>query len=320
MILSAENLTRRYDDRVVVDDLSFSVTQGRAFGLLGPNGAGKTTTVRLLNGLIRPSSGTVTVFGETLTAHNAARLRERVGVQTDTELYGTLTARENLATWGEMYGVRGQRLRRRVDDILDIMHLSARADTLVGGFSKGMRQKVAVGRALIHEPELLYLDEPTAGLDPEATADLLSYLRSMIARTNTTVIFCTHQLHGLESLCEDVGVMVDGRMAASGAVDRLITDRWPHPTARFRTDDAARSQQILQRVPGVVSVSHDGELLVTCDSNAAIAAGIAALVGAGIAVYSAEPERRSIQDLYFATVTGARAARTPELTLGGASA
>ena len=312
MILSATNLTRRYDDRVVIDDLTFDVSRGRAFGLLGPNGAGKTTTVRLLNGLIRPSSGTITVFGETLTPRNAGRLRERVGVQTDTELYATLTARENLATWGELYGIRGRRLRTRVDEILDIMQLATRADTLVGGFSKGMRQKVAVGRALIHEPELLYLDEPTAGLDPEATADLISYLTDTIAQTHTTLIFCTHQLHGLEALCEDIGIMVDGRMAVSGSVEKLSAERWPHSTVHFHTDNPGRTAAALERIPGVRSVAVDNGVTATCDDSTVIARAVDTLVGGGISVFAVEPERRSIQDLYFATVAGTRAhAGTP---------
>lgn len=313
MILSVTNLTRRYDDRVVVDDLSFHVTPGRAFGLLGPNGAGKTTTVRLLNGLIAPSSGTITVFGETLTARNAARLRERIGVQTDTELYTTLTARENLTTWGELYGLRGRRLASRVSDILDIMQLTSRADTLVGGFSKGMRQKVAVGRALIHEPGLLYLDEPTAGLDPEATADLISYLTDMMARTNTTVVFCTHQLHGLEALCDDVGIMIAGHMAVSGPIDELRTRRWPHPIVRFRTADPATTATVLSGIAGVLRVDVGDDVIATCDDQGVIAAAVAALIHQGINVFAVEPERPSLQDLYFATVTEARAQRAAEL-------
>lgn len=314
MILTAANVSREFDGRVVVDDLSLEVTVGRAFGLLGPNGAGKTTTVRLLNGLIQPSSGRITVFGEELTAQNASRIRERIGVQTDTELYATLTARENLTTWGELYGMSGKRLRARVDDILDVMGLSSRADTLLGEFSKGMRQKVAVGRALVHEPELLYLDEPTAGLDPEATADLIAYLADMMARTDTTVVFCTHQLHGLESLCDDMGVMVDGRMAAIGSVEELRAARWPHPALRFRTTDNRATATVLQATAGVLSLTaDDGAVTVTCHDDAVVPSAVAALVREGIGVFTVDPEYHSIEDLYFATVAEARAGLEPNL-------
>lgn len=190
-IVTASALSKGFGDRQVVSDLSFSVARGRAYGLLGPNGSGKTTTVRMLTGLLTPDQGEVALFGEPVNATSADGLRRRIGVQTDTSLYDTLSARENLRTWGALYGVRPRALNERVDEVLEVLGLSARADSLAGEFSKGMKQKLAIGRAILHQPELLFLDEPTAGLDPEASADLIAYLTQMIRSLNTTVIICT---------------------------------------------------------------------------------------------------------------------------------
>ena len=220
--VSAEGLTKRFDDRLVVSDLSFRVGRGQAFGLLGPNGAGKTTTVRLLTGLLTPDAGTVTLFDERVHAGNADALRNRIGVQTDTNLYETLSARENLRAWGSLYGLRQPALGRRIDAVLETMGLSHRADSLVGEFSKGMRQKLAVGRAILHEPEMLFLDEPTAGLDPEAAADLIANLTEMMRDHRTSVIICTHQLHGLETLCDEIGIIRSGSLLTAGGVDDLV--------------------------------------------------------------------------------------------------
>lgn len=306
VVLSASDLTRAYGERVVVDNVTMNVTRGRAFGLLGPNGAGKTTTVRLLNGLIAPSSGSVSVFGEPLTPTSADSIRQRIGVQTDTELYATLTARENLRVWGSLYGLSGSRLRTRVDDILAVMRLTERADTLVGSFSKGMRQKIAVGRALVHEPELLYLDEPTAGLDPEATEDLISYLDEMTSSTGVTVIICTHQLHGLEALCDDVGILVNGRMAASGDITSLIHDRWPNPAVRFTTSAPAETLDVIRALPLASAEVADDTVTATLAGGGEVERVVAALVARGIGVHAVEPQRPSLHDLYFATVADER--------------
>lgn len=308
-VLAASGLTKRFGDREVVSNLTLSVRPGRAFGLLGPNGAGKTTTVRLLNGLITPSSGHVSLFGEQLNASNADRIRTRIGVQTDTNLYETMTARENLRIWGELYGLHPRLVEQRTAEILEVMDLTDRATSLVGTLSKGMRQKLAVGRAILHEPELLFLDEPTAGLDPETSEDLIEYLKRMIQTMNTTLVICTHQLHGLESLCDDVGFLVKGSMVASGAVDELLRQRWPDH--RFRVEvgsDVIRAAGVIGALVGgaaahaVTPTADGGSLTLTLPSAGAIESVVAALVRHDIPVRAVVPEIPTIQDLYFATV------------------
>ncbi|WP_166806217.1 ABC transporter ATP-binding protein [Cryobacterium cheniae] len=302
--VSASGLSKRFGSREVVADLSFSVARGHAFGLLGPNGSGKTTTVRLLTGLLTPDSGTTRLFGELVSPANADALRRRIGVQTDTSLYETLSARENLRTWGALYGMSRKALSRRIDEVLNVLGLSDRADSLVGELSKGMRQKLAVGRAVIHEPELLFLDEPTAGLDPEASSDLIDYLKQMIRSLDTTVIICTHQLHGLESLCDDIGIIRNGQLLTSGTVDDLLRQKWPkHRYSLTVGGDLQRAQLVVASVTGQDPVvDSDGRLMFSISDERLVPSAVAALVRDDIPVLEVISKRPTIEQFYFATL------------------
>jgi ABC-2 type transport system ATP-binding protein len=303
--LVASGLTKLFGRREVVSELSFQASTGRAFGLLGPNGAGKTTTVRLLTGLLIPSRGSVTLFGQALSRSNADALRARIGVQTDTNLYEALSVRDNLRTWGELYGLTSRAIERRVDEVLQVLGLSDRVDSLVGELSKGMRQKLSVGRAVLHEPDLLFLDEPTAGLDPEASADLIDYLKEMIRTLHTTVIICTHQLQGLESLCDDVGILKDGRLVVAGEVRRLLHQRWPERRYLLAVDgDVVSAQRIVTSLVGgsVEIAATDGNLRFSMANEESISPVVAALVRNQIQIRAVIPQQPTIQDLYFATI------------------
>lgn len=311
-VVSAAGLTKRFGERVAVVDLDLRVAAGAAYGLLGPNGAGKTTTVRLLNGLLVPTAGTVTLFGEPLTPESADRLRGRVGVQTDTNLYEALTVTENLRTWGRLYGLGAAALARRVGEVLDLLRLSDRAESLVGELSKGMRQKLSVGRAILHEPALLYLDEPTAGLDPEAAVELLDHVRDMMRTAGTTVVICTHQLYGLESLCEEVGFLAEGRLVSSGPVAELVACQWPRPEYTIEvTGDAERAAGVVRESVGGEPEIGGSRIRVTLETDGDISAVVAALVRDGVGVRAVLPTVRTIQDLYFATIDAGQS-RVPE--------
>lgn len=318
---AAEGLGKRFGDREVISGLSFAAGSGRALGLLGPNGSGKTTTVRLLTGVLSPSAGHVRLFGEALTPESAPALRSRIGVQTDTNLYESLSVRQNLRTWGELYGVPAKRLPARIDEVLHMLDLTGRIDSLVGELSKGMRQKLSVGRAILHEPELLFLDEPTAGLDPEASEELIGYLRGLIRAGNTTVVIATHQLHGLETLCDDLTIIAGGRLLRSGTVPGLLTERWPRPRYRLRLlgDETAIERVLAAHVaPDTRPAPGADGWAVELPADDAAPRLVAELVGAGIGVASVEPDVPSIQDLYFATVADARG-DTPAVGNGGAT-
>ncbi|MEA3356550.1 MAG: ABC transporter ATP-binding protein [Candidatus Bipolaricaulota bacterium] len=211
-MIKTQGLTRRFDDLVAVNDLDLEVEQGEIFGFLGPNGAGKTTTIRMLAALIAPSSGAATVAGLHLGRENRA-IREHVGVLTETPgLYKRLSAIDNLLFFAKLYGVPEP--GKRAERYLRLFELWDRRDDLAGGFSKGMRQKLAIARAMLHEPQVLFLDEPTASLDPEAAKvvrDLIETLRTK----ERTIFLCTHNLDEADRLCDRIALF-NTRLVAIG--------------------------------------------------------------------------------------------------------
>jgi ABC-2 type transport system ATP-binding protein len=259
--------------------------------------------IRLLNRLITPTAGGVELFGEALTPHSADRLRARIGVQTDTELYATLTVRENLTTWGELFGMASPRIAQRIPEVLDVLGLADRADSAVGQLSKGMRQKAAIARALLHEPELLFLDEPTAGLDPEAAVDLIGYLREVIRTGSTTIVLATHQLHGLESLCDHLGILVAGRLVVAGEVDALLAERYPLTRVTLRLQgDLVAAREVLAPL-GTLALDDAGVGVLEVPRDARISDAVAALVHRGVAVEMVAAQEPTIEELYFSVVS-----------------
>src|SRR6188472_1653851 len=205
-MIEAFSLGKRFGALAAVDELSFTVGDGEIFGLLGPNGAGKTTTVRMIAGLIAPSAGRARINGLELGEQPQA-IRALTGVLTESPgLHDKLTARHNLGYYGRLYGLRGGTLRRAVDRYLGVVGMSAEADRRVGSFSKGMRQKVAIARALLHEPEVLYLDEPTSALDPSAAKTIRDFVATL-RELGRSIVVCTHNLDEAERLCDRIGIL-----------------------------------------------------------------------------------------------------------------
>ncbi len=203
-MIHTENLTRRFDETLAVDSLNLDVAEGEVFGLLGPNGAGKTTTVRMLTRLIAPTAGTALVAGHRLGEDDMA-IRRAVGLLTESPgLYENLSAEFNLLLFARLYEVPEP--ERQVEKYLQLLGLWQRRHDAAGTFSKGMKQKLAIARALLHEPQLLFLDEPTAGLDPEA-AHLVRDFISELRAAGRTIVLCSHNLDEVDRLCDRVGVL-----------------------------------------------------------------------------------------------------------------
>jgi len=206
--VETEGLSRAFGDVVAVQDLDLKVRSGEVFGLLGPNGAGKTTTVRLLTCLISPSAGTASVLGlDVRDPGEAMRIRRQVGLLTETPgMYDDLSAWRNLEFYAKLYEVPSPRREEQLERYLKTLGLWDRRDDLVGKFSKGMRQKLAITRALLHDPQVLFLDEPTAGLDPEASRTVREFIEEL-KREGRTIFLCTHNLDEADRLCDRIGVM-----------------------------------------------------------------------------------------------------------------
>ena len=216
----AAHLSKRYGKLVAVDDLSLEVGAGEVFGFLGPNGAGKTTTIRMLTGLVRPTSGSAAVAGFDV-ALEPREVKRRVGYLAETPyLYAKLTGREFLAFMGGLYEVPAAMMRSRAERLLHLFELDQKADDLVETYSHGMRQKLALAGALIHEPPVLFLDEPTAGLDPRSARLVKDLLVALVGRGHT-VFLSTHVLEIAEHLCHRVGIVDHGQVVATGTLDEL---------------------------------------------------------------------------------------------------
>ena len=205
-MIETTGLGKTFGAVTAVNDLTFAVGDGEIFGLLGPNGAGKTTTVRILAGLIAPTSGGALINGMQL-GPDSQRIRATTGILTESPgLHDRLTARQNLGYYGRLYGLRGAALRRAVDRYLGVVGLADVGDRRVAGFSKGMRQKVAIARALLHDPDVLYLDEPTSALDPSASKAIRDFVTTL-RDAGRSIVVCTHNLDEAERLCDRIGIM-----------------------------------------------------------------------------------------------------------------
>ena len=300
--IETNGLTRHFGETVAVQNLSLTVEKGEVFGFLGHNGAGKTTTVRLLNGILEPDRGQVRVLGLTPSEQGPA-LRLRTGVLTETpSLEERLSGRQNLRIYAELYAVKPTAVEQRVDQMLETFALAERGDDPVGGYSKGMKQRLALARALLHDPELIFLDEPTSGLDPAATRQVHRLIRRLSAEQGRTIFLCTHNLAEAQSLCDRVGVMEEGRLMAQGTPAELArqVDRRLHLELEVDPESRAAATTRLQGMTGLTTQFDNGLLRVGGAERERIPDILAALIAADVRVYRAVPQEPSLADVYFA--------------------
>lgn len=302
-VIVTENLTRHFGDVVAVDHLTLEVYAGEVFGFLGHNGAGKTTTVRLLNGVLAPNDGTARVLNIDPMTDGPA-LRARTGVLTETpSLDERLTARENLQIYAELYDVPHAEVSCRVEKLLETFELADRADEKAGGYSRGMKQRLALARTLLHRPELLFLDEPTHGLDPVAA----HHVREMIARLShekCTIFLCTHNLAEAQSLCSRVAVLEHGRLVALGTPAELMRQLGPalHLQIEVAPDGLSAALDVLKAIPNIVAspAQESSIVTVTGGDREMIPDLVASLVSAGTRIYQVASREPSLEDVYFA--------------------
>lgn len=305
-VLSARDLVRTFGKTRAVDGLSLDVAAGEVLGFLGHNGAGKTTTVRLFNGVLAPTAGSMSVLGYDPKTQGP-QVRARTGVLTESPaLDDRLTARATLRIFGEIFGMEKSARERRADELLEMFDLSARADDKVGGFSKGMRQRMALARTLVHRPEVIFLDEPTAALDPVATREVHAMIRNASQKEGRTVFLCTHNLYEAERLCTRVAVMAQGKLLAIGTPADLSRQYGRAQRILVQVDAplVAAAMGCIQSLPTAPTVEKDangqGILHVQGIPHTEAPQLVAALVRAGIGVYQVVPEQATLEDVYFA--------------------
>ena len=291
--LETENLTKRFGARTAVDQLKIRVERGDIYGFLGPNGAGKSTTLRMLLGLVRPTSGVIK-FPVRASSWEYLRARSRVGAIIETPaFYVNFSGRRNLQL---LASLSGGVQRKRVEEVLEIVDLRDRAQDPVKVYSYGMRQRLGIAQALLPTPELIILDEPTNGLDPQGIQQTRALIRRLRDEFRLTVLLSSHLLTEIEQLCNRVGIIHEGRLLYEGGPEALVA-----PTGLFkvRVNDLSRAFELLTRDPRV-TVSRNGASFLRIEADAeSISAVNALLVGNGIKVYELSPAQESLEEAFL---------------------
>jgi ABC-2 type transport system ATP-binding protein len=303
-VLVADGLRKRYGhDVIAVDGVSFRVDSGTVFGLLGPNGAGKSTTVRILSTLTAPDAGSATVAGHDVM-REPEQVRRRIGaVGQRVAVDRDATGRENLGLEGRLHGMRGGELRRRIDELLARFGLAQVADRIARTYSGGMQRKLDVAMALVHRPSVLFLDEPTTGLDPEARAELWEEIGRMTREDELTILLTTHYLEEADKLASRLAIVDRGRIVATGSPEELKAElRGDAILVELRDGDpVGRATASLAGIDGLAEASLDGRLLRARAAHgaAAVPLVLSALDAAGVPVASVTVARPSLDDVYL---------------------
>jgi ABC-2 type transport system ATP-binding protein len=300
-VIVVRHLTKQFGERVAFRDVSFSVNRGEVFGFLGPNGAGKTSTVRTLSTLVTATSGTASVAGIDLTPKNGFEIRERIAVMTELPgLYLRLTVTENLEFFAGLYGFRDA--SERIDRALEAVNLTSRAGDLSGSLSKGLRQRVGLARALLNDPQIIFLDEPTAGLDPVASLEVHDLINSLRAK-GVTVFLTTHRLDEAEKLCDRVAIL-NTTLRTVGRIDDLRQRMFRKGIVVTTASPLANPDAVFQSVPSVESWKcEDGTYVVTVNDVRVAAPEVTrALVRADADVLSIVESRHSLEEVYLELV------------------
>jgi ABC-2 type transport system ATP-binding protein len=304
-MLDCRGLTKRYGDRVVVDDVCFRIDRGETYGLLGPNGAGKTTAISMICGLLRSDAGRVTIDGRPIGSDDRMAKALIGYVPQDIALYPDLSARENLRFFGRLQGLRGRLLAGRVEEVIDLIGLVDRAGDRVDSFSGGMKRRCNIGVALLHRPELLVLDEPTVGVDPQSRHAILESI-AVLGGQGLSVLYTTHYMEEAERLCDRIGIIDEGRLIAEGTAEDLV--RQVHERSRIRVDASGDLESFVARCSQLEDVERvidaPGRIeLVVMNPGHALAPVIEAAAAAGVALTSVavtEPDLETV----FLDLTG----------------
>jgi ABC-2 type transport system ATP-binding protein len=309
LAIRVDGLTRRFGSFVAVDNVSFDVRRGEVFGFLGSNGAGKSTTIRILCGLLAPSSGRASVDGIDVGREPEA-VKRRIGYMSQKfSLYEQLTVDENIRFFGGLYGLTGPRLAARRRFVIDMAGLGDRQHQLTRDLSGGWRQRLALGCALLHEPPVIFLDEPTGGVDPVSRRDFWRLIDDL-SHAGTTVLVTTHYLDEAER-CDRVLIIQAGRLAALGTIGELKGTFSERPIVEFRTSDPVKAMEVLDQLPEVEKTSLFGTAVhaVLRDRTASSAGLERALTGAGLHVESGQPVVPSLEDVFLDVVDRLNAGR-----------
>lgn len=302
-ILTVHDLCKKYGDFTAVDRISFEIHQGEIFSLLGPNGAGKTTTISMLSTLLAPTSGEAIIDGHPVT-REAMAVRRVIGVvPQELALYEDLTARENLIFWGQMYGLSGRALESRVKEILEQIGLSDKAAQRVSTYSGGMKRRVNIGVGLLHKPRLLFMDEPTVGIDPQSRRSILDTVKEL-NRQGTTVLYTTHYMEEAEELSDRVGIIDHGQLIGLGTKKELTQQVGESETLVLHVGENDDAQALAARLKGIHGVKNaeatDHEVSILCpEAEEVLAPVVTAANERGIKIRSIDIREPNLEAVFL---------------------
>ncbi|MCI0556043.1 MAG: ATP-binding cassette domain-containing protein [Anaerolineae bacterium] len=302
-MLEAQNLAKNYGDFTAVKGISFDIKEGEIFSLLGPNGAGKTTTISMLSTLYTPTSGDATIGGHSITKDPMAVKRVIGVVPQDLALYEDLTAKENLVFWGQMYGLGGKSLNSRVDEVLEQIGLTDKAKNRVKTYSGGMKRRVNIGVGLLHKPRLLFMDEPTVGIDPQSRRAILDTVKDL-NKQGMTVLYTTHYMEEAQELSDRVGIIDHGELIALGTQDELTKQVGESETLILHIGENEDPDALAKAVSSVEGVQTadvtDNEVsIITANAKDIIAAVVSKANERGIKIRSMDIREPNLEAVFL---------------------
>ncbi|MFJ5565492.1 ABC transporter ATP-binding protein [Lysinibacillus xylanilyticus] len=296
-IVQTENLSKNFGKEQAVSNINLKIRKGEIYGFLGPNGAGKTTTIRMLLGLMKPSSGTIKIFQKDLKKERINILAKVGSLVENPSYYPHLTAYENLEALRKILGVS----KSRIDEVLEIVRLKDAADKKVKGFSLGMKQRLGIAASLLHNPELLILDEPTNGLDPSGIIEIRNLIKRLPEEHGMTIIISSHLLSEIDQMATQVGIVTKGKMIFQDSIEAMR--RFAQPKVVIKVSDSEKGWRSL--VANGIKAEHKDDLILFDEcSDEKVAHIVQILVQEGISVYRVEEERRSLEEIFLQMTTG----------------
>ena len=302
-ILEVQDLVKKYGDFVAVKGISFDIKEGEIFSLLGPNGAGKTTTISMLSTLYAPTAGDATIGGHSIK-NDPMAVKQVIGiVPQDLALYEDLTARENLVFWGQMYGLSGKVLNSRVDEVLEQIGLTDRANNRVKTYSGGMKRRVNIGVGLLHKPRLLFMDEPTVGIDPQSRRAILDTVKDL-NKHGMTVLYTTHYMEEAQELSDRVGIIDHGELIALGTQDELTKQVGETDTLILHVGENDDPEMLSQSLKGLNGVQHaevtgNSVAIVTLSAEEILASVVTKANERGIKIRSMEIREPNLEAVFL---------------------